>query len=249
MMNFIARLLTGSGLDGEPAKLDRRRILREAEVTFIPDGNPSGRAKAPVDFWDGSKYTNDAFLKIAFGTAAGGARFPRQGRWSLTDQQPATIGIVYEQISKSEFVEPNRDRDSTYFKLLRAALDEGGAGRFLSLHQTEFEKSKHNAMIILPFMQAELPQVIRACNERWGLAVIEAWRAAGAEPMPKPRPLGYGEDQIRYFRACWSGIYRAVPTVTVEVQNNSPRTPPAMQRRLMEIAIQTTIELLLAEKD
>ena len=157
MMNFLCRLLTGAGLDGEPADVDREGILRQAVLTFIPDGNPYGRSRSPEDWWDGTKYTNDEFLKIAFGTARDGERFARQGRWSLEDQQPATVGIVYERISETEYVEPNRDRESTYFKLVAAALNERPCDRLLSLHQTEFEDSEHNAMIILPFLQAELP--------------------------------------------------------------------------------------------
>jgi len=245
MMSFLQQLLTGADFDGEPAAFDRERTLREAEITLIPDGNPFGRAKAPVDCWDGSKYTNDEFLKIAFGTTPSGERFPRQGRWSLKDQRPATIGIVYDQISESEFVEPNRDRRSTYFQLLRAAIDDGPPDRLLSLHQTEFERSDHNAMILLPFLQADLPAEIRGCNERWGRAVLRAWRSCGANPAPEPRPLGYGEDQLRYFRACWTDVYTSTPTITVEVQNNSPRTPPDLQRRLQEEAIRASIEEML----
>ena len=143
------------------------------------------------------------------------------------------------------FVEPNRDQESTYFRLLTSVLDGGRVDRFLSLHQTEFESSDHNCEIILPFMQADLPRAIRDANEPWGRAVIQAWRRAGANPIADPRPLGYGEDQLRYFRACWSDIYRSKPSITVEVQNNNPRTPPETQRNLQETAIHTTLDRLL----
>jgi len=146
MMNFMCQMLSGVGLDGEPAPFDRRRFLREIEVTFLPDGNPFGRSRAPEDFWDGRD--------------ASGQRFPRQGRWSR--------------------------------------------------------------------------------------AVIQAWRRAGADPIADPRPLGYGEDQPRYFRACWPDIYRSRPAVTVEVQNNNPRTPPDTQRKLQETAIHTSLDSLLS---
>jgi hypothetical protein len=59
------------------------------------------------------------------------------------------------------------------------------------------------------------------------------------------KPLAYGEDQIRYFRKCWSEIYRTRPCVTVEVQNNNVRTPPRTQMELMEIAIRASIGFLL----
>lgn len=246
MMSFLAQLLTGRDLAGRAAPFDHQLFLREAELTFLPDGNPDGRARAPVEAWDGAKYTNEKFLAVAFGTTPAGQRFPRQGRWSLDDQKPATIGIVYEQISPREYVEPNRDADSTFSRLVRAVLAERRVERWLSLHQTEFENSPHNAMILLPFCQAELPKAVRERNEAWGRAVIRAWRAAGAKPAGDPRPLRYGEDQLRYFRACWSDVYARTSVITVEIQNNSPRTPPAAQMRLQEAAIQASIEDMLS---
>jgi murein tripeptide amidase MpaA len=246
MMGFLCRLLTGRNLDGGSAELDRQAILGRCEVTFVPDGNPDGRARAPEDAWDGTKYTNRQFLDIAFGRTAGGERFPRLGRWNAAEHRPAEIGIVYERISETEYVEPNRDPASTYCRLVGRVLDEDGCDGLLSLHQTEFERSEHNAMVLLPFLHAELPADLRGRNERWAAAVIEAWRGAGGNPRPDPRPLGYGEDQLRYFRACWSDVYRRVPAITVEVQNNHVRTPPAMQRRLQEAAIQATLEHVLA---
>jgi len=246
MMSFLGRLLTGTGPDGRGAGLDRQRVGREAELTFIPDGNPDGRSRAPADWWDGRSYTNDEFLNIAFGTSPGGERFERQGRWSLDDQRPATLGIVYEQINEKEFVEPNRDLASSYCRLIFGILADAGADRLLSLHQTEFENSQHNAMMIVPFLQDELPPAIRRCNDAWARAVIRAWRDAGANPMPEPRTLGYGEDQLRYFRKCWSDVYASIPAVTVEVQNNNTRTDPEAQRQLQEAAIRASIEHLLA---
>jgi hypothetical protein len=248
MMDILSQLITGKDLAGRATALDRERVLARMVVTCIPDGNPDGRSRAPEAWWDGTKHTNDEFLKVAFGRMPDGTRCARLGRWSLDDRKPAAVGIVYEQINATEFVEPNRDRDSTYFRLVAAAVKDGPPDRFLSLHQTEFERSKYNAMIILPFMQAELPEAIRRTNERWGLAVIEAWSKAGAAAMSKPRPLGYREDQLKYFRKCWSDLYGRTPTITVEIQNNNTRTPPRVQMDLQAAAIRVTIEQMLAGK-
>ena len=246
MMSFLSQLITGTDLSGGATGLDRKRILARLVITMVPDGNPDGRSRAPAWWWDGKEHTNDEFLQIAFGRTADGQRRPRLGRWSLADQQPARVGIVYERINKQEYVEPNRDRDSTFFRLVSGAIKAGPPDRFLSLHQTEFQRSKHNAMIILPFMQAKLPAAIAGMNERWALTVVSAWRKVGAAPAPKPRALGYGEDQLKYFRRCWSDVYRRIPTITVEVQNNNTRTPPKVQMQLQIEAIRATVADMLA---
>jgi hypothetical protein len=245
MMEFLCRLLEGKRLDGRPGGLDREQILAGAVLTFIPDGNPDGRAKAQQAWWDGRRYSNDAFLDFAFGRTEAGGRFPRQGRWSTRKQQPALLGFVYEQISEHEYVEPNRDRASTYFKLLLRSLQRGPCDLVVDLHQTEFTGSQYNAMIILPFMQNDLPEAIQAANRRAARAIIDAWREMGARAVPEAKPLGYGEEQLRYFRQCYGDIFPSVPFVTVEVQNNNPQTPPAEQRQLIEVSIGAAIQSVL----
>lgn len=238
MMSFMGGLMEGEG--GE--------LLKRAALTFIPDGNPDGRSRSPEEIWDGTKYSNEEFLKIAFGIDENGERFPRMGRWSLEEYSPKFIGIVYEGISPKEFVEPNRDLESSFSKLVMRAIGRGCDG-YLSLHQTEFERSEHNAMILLPFNFEELPRRIKERSVRWAEAIIGAWREAGANPVPEPKPLGYAEDQLKYFRRCWGRVYEKLPCLTVEVQNNNTRTPPEMQVRLIEAAIKATIEFFLEEND
>ena len=245
MMDFLAALLDGRHLDGRPTKLDRTKILGRTTLTFIPDGNPDGRARAPEDWWAGQKHTNDEFIDLAFGRTNEGRRFPRQGRWSTKDQQPALLGFVYEKINDHEYVEPNRDRQSTFFKLVQRALDKGPVALHVDLHQTEFTRSQYNAMIILPFLQKELPDQIQDTNRQSAEAIIDAWRQVGAQPVPTAKPLGYREEQLRYFRECWSEIYMTVPHVIVEVQNNNVRTPPAVQMQLIETSIIAAVDFVL----
>ncbi|HEX28725.1 TPA: hypothetical protein ENG04_01445 [Candidatus Poribacteria bacterium] len=246
MMNFLSQIIEGVDLDGRRTDLDRETLLGKMILTFIPDGNPDGRSRAPVDWWDGNSYSNEEFLKIAFGICEDGDRCSRVGRWSLDERRPNFIGIVYEQINDKEFVEPNRDLESSFSKLVMKTVEEIGCHQYLALHQTEFERSRHNAMIILPFNFNDLPEDIRGYNGRWARAIIEAWRSIGADPIPDPKPLGYGEDQIRYFRKCWGKLYHRIPCLTVEVQNNNLRTPPHMQMRLIEVAIRASIQFLLS---
>jgi len=244
MMDFLSQLLDGKHLDGRPTDLDREKILAGFVLSFIPDGNPDGRARAPEDWWDGKQYSNDAFLKIAFGREADGRRCKRVGRFTVAERPAATIGIVYERINDDEYVEPNRDVESTYFKLVQRTLAKRDYALMVDIHQTEFSNSEWNAMVVLPFMQKELPEPIQAENRRVGEAVVAAWRKIGAEPLDKLNPLGYREDQLQYFRRCWSDIYTKTPSLIIEVQNNNVRTPPSEQLAHVATSIRASIEAM-----
>jgi len=247
MMDFLAQLLDGADLAGRPTNLDRRQILDHALLSFIPLGNPDGRSKAPVDWWDGAKYSNDEFLAYAFGRESDGRRADRVGRWDDRQHKPALVGIVYEQINDHEYVEPNRDVASSYFRLIHLLRKRRSYDLILDLHQTEFERSDKNCMIILPFMQKQLPAAIQDRNLCWGQAIISAWQRTGGRPSTDLQPLGYDEDQIRYFRKCWGDIFSETSYLCVEIQNNNPRTLPQMQMQLMETSIRTAIDVLLPQ--
>lgn len=242
MMDFLSQLLDGQRLDGRPTDLDREKILSRLLLTFIPDGNPDGRARAPEDWWDGRKYENEEFLKIAFGRDPDGRRSKRMGRFNVAGRPVSSIGIVYERIGDGVYVEPNRDVESTYFKLVRRALAKRSYALMVDIHQAEFTNSKWNAMVVLPFMQEDLPERIQAENLRAGKAIIAAWRKIGAEPLDELKPLGYREDQQQYFRRCWSDIYAKTPSLIIEVQNNNVRTPPREQMEHVETSIRASIE-------
>ncbi|MBN1396172.1 MAG: hypothetical protein JW959_14210 [Pirellulales bacterium] len=246
MMDFISQVLDGKGLDGRPTKLPRDELLGRFVLTFIPQGNPDGAGRSPEEFWDGKKHPVNEFLFFAFGREQNGRRFQRVSRWTLAEQQPALIGIVYEQINYREFVEPNRDADSTYFKLVRRILAERDYDLMVDLHQTEFRGSKYNALAVLPYSQKSLPEPIRAANLRVGRAMIDAWRGMGAVPVPEPTPLNYGEEQLQYFRRCWSDIYNRTPCAIVEAQNNNVRTPPRKQLEIVEASLIASIEAMLS---
>jgi hypothetical protein len=54
----------------------------------------------------------------------------------------------------------------------------------VDLHQTEFARSQYNAMVILPFLEDELPDEIQQTNRRAAEMIIGAWRAMGAQSIP-----------------------------------------------------------------
>ncbi len=246
-MNFINQLLTGRHLGNSPSDIQNRdAILENCVLSFIPDANPDGRSRAPVDYWDGTLYSNDEFWTFMRGRDPETKKmWKRMGRWSIREENPETIGIVYEQVSAHEYVEPNRDFGSAYFRLIKRMGEKYGYGRWLDLHQTEFQNSRYNAMVILPIVQDELPEHIQAANVTWANEIVKRWKEAGAEPMPESRPLGYKGEQGEYFRRTWREFMPMIPKITTEVQNNNTRTPPPMQAKLQEVAIRASVDLLL----
>jgi len=246
-MNVINQLLTGQNLDESESDIsDRQKILDKCILSFIPDANPDGRSRAPVDYWDGTKYTNDEFWTFMRGRDPETKKmWKRMGRWSIRNEVPETIGIVYEHISEHEYVEPNRDFDSAYFRLVKRVWAKYGYGRWLDIHQTEFENSKYNAMVILPIVQDELPEHIQKANVQWADEIAKRWKEIGAEPIPESKPLGYTGEQGEYFRRTWREFMPMIPEITTEIQNNNTRTHPNMQAQLQEVAIKASVYLAL----
>lgn len=251
-MNVISQLLTGASLDGQPGEFDRERVLRECLIVFMPDANPEGTARAPVEAWDGSEYTNDEFWAWMRGPdPATGLMWKRVDIYDEREEPvlPTRRGIVYEQIDEHRFVEPNRHHASSLFQwifeLLRRHDDWEMA---LDLHQTEFVNSPHNAMVILPCVFDELPAPIQAYERAWAQEIVDAWtQVPGASPIAEVKPLGYTGEQRQYFVDRWGELYRRLHLITSEIQNNSARTPPALQQRLNEVAIRVSIERLLKD--
>lgn len=244
-MNFINQLLEGAELDGTLTQLDVRSILQKTVLTFIPDANPEGRSRSPEAWWDGLKYSNEEFLKFAFGIEANSSkRFKRVDRWKTTEEQPALIGVAYERIDEITYVEPNRDWSSSLFRLVHLLTKRHQYDQFLDLHQTEFERSQYNCMILLPIIWSELSQEIQKYSQTWANEITQAWRQLENVNPQNPSVLGYTGQQRAYFEQRWGELYRTLPTLTVEVQNNNPHTPPDMQRRLSETAIRISVERL-----
>ncbi|MBD3182061.1 hypothetical protein GF312_07205 [Candidatus Poribacteria bacterium] len=249
-MNYINQILTGKHLDQTESEIyNREEILQKCVLTFLSDPNPDGRSRSPVDYWDGTKYTNEEFWTFMRGRDPETKKmWKRMDRWSIQNENPETIGIVYEQVSSHEYVEPNRDFGSAYFRLIKRAGEKYGYGRWLDLHQTEFEKSKYNAMIILPIIQNELPEHIKQANVEWADAIVDSWKKCGAQPMPESKPLGYTGQQAEYFKRTWREFMPIIPKITTEIQNNNLRTPPEMQEKLEEEAIKVSVDLLIRSK-
>ncbi len=248
-INVINMLLAGESLDGRPTVYDNDRVLRQAKLTFILDANPDGTARAPVEAWDGSRYTNEEFWAWMRGPDPDtGKMWKRVDIWDDTKEEklPTRYGIVYEQISEHEYVEPNRHHRSTLFQWIFKLWERHDWDFMLDLHQTEFEKSDRNCMIILPTLYDDQPEAIKQTERSWAESIVAAWgELPEARPIAEIKPLGYSGEQRQYFIDRWGQFYAKVPLLTSEIQNNSPQTPPFIQMRLNEIAIEATVRFAI----
>lgn len=248
--NVINMLLTGESLDGRPTEFDNDRVLHDCLITFLIDANPQGTASAPVECWDGSKYTNDEFWAWMRGVDPDtGLMWKRVDLWDDTKEEklPTRYGIVYEQVSEHEYVEPNRHHRSSLFRWLYKLWDRYPWDWMLSLHQTEFVNSDRNCMVIMPCAYDDQPPQIQQAETAWGEAVVAAWQSLeGARPIEKVEPLNYTGEQRDYLVKAWGDFSSRVPMLTTEIQNNSTTTPPFVQMRLNEVALRATVEHALA---
>lgn len=250
-MNFISQLLTGKHLDGCPSTLQREAILEQTLLVLIPDGNPYGRARSPEPYWEGKHFNNTEFMHLVFGIdTLYWEKFKRVARWSMKEDVPAYLGIVYEPINEYEYVEPNRgDEAASLVKLVHQLEGRYTFDQVLNLHQTEFEgyAEGENCFAMLPKCQAELSHAQQEYNRQWGQELMAAWTRVGGKPASL-RDDGLPGSSIHQQSPviAWDDLQRRSPMLTIEVQNNSPQTPHEMQLLLMETAIWRSVERLMS---
>lgn len=240
-VDVVAQLLTGYHLDGTPTALDRDEILNRALITILPDTNSQGRARSPVRCWDGLQYDNEAFLKIAFGIAHDGERFGRYPQWRYSEHQPQQIGIIYEQLDDELFVEPNTSRNSTHAYAIDELFNEFHYTHYIELHQHETDEA-----VLLPADFEDLPPMHQEQLTEWAMALIKAWRDAGAQPRPEPFIPYQGQQRQQFFKAFWEGRCEGMLRLTTEVRNNRHErsgepTPLEHQFIMAHTALVTTI--------
>lgn len=249
-MNIISQLLTGKHLDGCPSTLMRESILERALLVFIPDGNPYGRARSPEPYWEGKRFDNTEFMHLVFGIdTLYWETFKRVARWSVKEDVPAYLGIVYEPINEYEYVEPNRgDEEASLVKLVRQLAERYTFDQVLNLHQTEFEgyEGGENCFAMLPALQAELPLEQQETNRQWAQELMDTWTRVGGTPAPlRGGGLPGGVVHRQSPVIPWDDLQRRSPMLTIEIQNNSPITPHEKQLLLMETAIWRSIARLV----
>ncbi|HUT33913.1 MAG TPA: hypothetical protein VNE39_10550 [Planctomycetota bacterium] len=247
MVDVIEQLVTGKDLAGTPTRLDIEKVLARTLLTFNPIGNPQGREAAPVLCWDGSKYSNNQFWCWMRGEDPDnpGKMWKRLGLWDRrVEKAPDPVGIVYEQIDEFRYVEPNRSHLSSFFRLFFQLDKQFRYEAWLDLHQTEFEKSKHDCMILLPLKGLAEGQILDD-DTAWGQRIVDAWARAGYRPQPKPVALGYTGEQAEYFRKNWGELHKRMRIISTEVKNNAADATPDFQIKTQAIAIEESIRRLL----
>jgi hypothetical protein len=109
------------------------------------------------------------------------------------------------------------------------------------MHQHESDEAA-----LLPASYDDMPPEQKALTDEWAARLIEAWRAAGANPSPKPVVPYRGNVRLQYFKAFWAGRCSGMMRLTSEVRNNrhiktGALTPLAHQFRMAMAAIVTTV--------
>lgn len=247
MVEVIEQLLTGKTLASQPTELDVQRILSKFILTFNPMGNPDGRARSPLDYFDGTQITNEQFWCVMRGED------PTQkgrmwGRYNIFDtrdpalQVPDPIGIVYEQVDEYRYVEPNRHELSSFFRLFRRMDSRYNYRYWLDLHQTEFVNSEAKCCILLP-LPAEEERKTDSINQAWAERITEIWEEHGFKTLA-PKPLSYRGEQADYLRRVWSELDGRICRITTEVKNNSLSTPYPQQVLAQVLSIVGTFDWL-----
>ena len=228
-------------------------VLTHFRISFLADANPSGSQRAPVKFWDGSDFTNEAFFLWMFGESGDepGERFPRVASWDTRSVMgPRLLGIAYEQIDEHVYVEPNRDHRSTFFRSYFDLNAREPVDVWLDLHQTEYIGSDRNSHINLPTNVDDVPSSLREQYVALGDAIINRWSDSGAVPRDTPQhPYKSNAAQFDFLNAVWASITPRTLHLVTEVQNNNPRTPVPDQVRFQMVAMDETLRYVHANPE
>ncbi len=258
-MEFANELLAGKRLDGSPTDLPRDEILRKLLITLIPDGNPDGRARSPRDVWEGD-VPNEDFYRIMQGDAPDHAKFwTEHPEFDNSVERIAHPGIVYEQISPTEYAEGNQSKRTALWRLIDRLTSRVKYDMFLNLHQgmerdTEPPWDAHDTWVEHP-TQEWIPREVQAYAASWAIDVMKAWERGGAKPyrvvgtyggtMGRPDPAD--PARRRKWLIDWVTLKSGTPELTVEVQNNCKKTPRDAQMRWSHMAVCASVERLLKE--
>ena len=258
-MAFADELLTGKRPDGSASDLPRAEMLRKLMITIIPDGNPDGRARSPRDFWEGD-VPNEEFYQIMHGDAPDHAKFwPEHPEFDNAKENIAHPGIVYEQIGATEYAEGNQSKRTALWRLVDRLTSRVRYDMFLNLHQgmeddTQPPWNAHDTWLEHP-TQEWIHRDVQEYAASWAQDVMKAWERAGAKAyamignyggtMGRPDPAD--PARRRKWLIDWVTVKTMTPELTVEVQNNSKKTPRDKQVRWAETAIRASVDRLLKE--
>ena len=261
-MNFLNEIITGEKLDGSPTKLSKEEVLRNIRLTFIPLANPFGRKKSPVEWWDGTKYSNEEFEYIMVGKLLGNPPAKVVNKfWHFHPvfnqkvERLENIGIVWERLSEDLYGEPHFFKGCTWWRLVNRLLDEFHYDLFIELHQGMEDWEEMDTLVIHP-REHWIPKEIIKYADMIEEKVIERWKKMGASPHPGDKEYYQRAGKTRFpdlnnpyerikMSGDWLTIKCGTPSLTIEVQNNNPRTPPEEQFLYEETAIEACVGMLM----
>lgn len=261
-MNFLNEVITGTKLDGSATMLPRQEILESVRLTFIPIANPFGRKRSPVDWWDGSKYSNEEFEYIMIGRLLNNPSVKIvNGFWhyhaffSQEVERLEEIGIVWEKLSDNLYCEPNSFKGATWWRLIERLAGEFCYDQFISLHQGMEGWQEMDTLVIHP-RERWIPRKTLKYADMMEERVIQAWKDVGAVPHPGDKdyyqragkerhPDMNNPDERRKAPPDWIAAKCGTPCIIIEVQNNNQRTPAAEQLLYEQTAIEACVEMLL----
>lgn len=258
-MDFANQILTGKHLDETPSDLPRHEVLRKLLITFIPDGNPDGRARSPRDAWEGD-VPNEEFYRIMQGDIPDHDKFWKEHpEFDNAVEKIPHPGIVYEQIGPTQYAEGNQSKRTSLWVLIDRLTSRVRYDMFLHLHQgmendTLPPWDTHDCWLEHP-TQEWIPREAQVYAASWAEDVMKAWEKIGAKPYravgnyggTMGRPDSEDPSRRRQWLIDWVTIKTGTPSLTVEVQNNSKKTPCEKQFRYAEAAIRASVERLLKE--
>ncbi|MCD4823371.1 MAG: hypothetical protein K8S55_02085 [Phycisphaerae bacterium] len=261
-MNFLNEVITGTKLDGSATTLPRDEILEKVRLTFIPLANPFGAKKSPVDWWDGSKYSNEEFGDIMKGRLLNNPPVGTVGIFwhyhpvfNQDAERLEEIGIVWEQLSESLYGEPHFYKGCTWWQLVERLSDEFHYDLLIELHQGMEGWEEMDTLVIRP-QENWVPKESLEYAGKVEAKVIEAWKNAGAKPHPGDKEyyqragkgwfpdLDKPNERLK-MSGDWLSIKCGTPQLTIEVQNNNQRTPAEEQLLYQQTAIEACVEMLL----
>jgi hypothetical protein len=261
-MNFLNEIITGMKLDGSATTLGREEILEKVRLTFIPLANPFGTKKSPVDWWDGSIYSNEEFGTIMKGrllnnppVGIAGIFWHYHPVFNQDAERLEEIGIVWEQLSESLYGEPHFYKGCAWWRLAERLADEFHYDLFIELHQGMEDWEEMDTLVIHP-REHWVPKESLEYADRVEAKIIEAWKKVGAKPHPGDKEYYQraGKGRIPDFdkpsermkmSGDWLSIKCGTPQLTIEVQNNNQRTPAEEQLLYEQTAIEACVEMLL----
>jgi len=261
-MNYLNEIITGRTLDGTATKLPREEILDKIRLTFIPLANPFGRKKSPVDWWDGSKYSNEEFGYIMKGRLLNNPPLGIVGEFwhyhpifnQATDRLE-NIGIVWEKLSDSFYGEPHFYKGCAWWKIVEKLTSKFYYDLYIELHQGMEEWQDMDTLVIHP-REHWIPEVAIEYADKVEAKILENWKKVGASPHPGDKDyyqragkgwlpdLDMPSERFK-MSGDWLSIKYGTPQLTIEVQNNNQQTDAEKQLLYQQAAIEACVAMLI----